>query len=270
MSNLENYEGTALDTSLFTDETEVQPEGIEETQTEEPVVETVATEGETPAGDTTVIETEPSTPQRYNIDGVGEFTADEIREMRNGGLRQSDYTRKTQELARQREELKDAQELYDYLRANPHLVQAMKEAETNPNSVAFRHAPSAETEMLKQLAYNQKAMETDMKLNALRQKYGEIDEIALFNKASELRTDDLEFVYKALNYNNSQYDERAMIEKAKAELKAELEANKNVVSTTVSTRQNSIPTHGNETLSAEEKRIAAAMGMSESEYAKWK
>ena len=124
--------------------------------------------------------------------------------------------------------------------------------------------------MLRQLAYNQKAMETDMKLNVLRQKYGEIDEVALFNKASELHTDDLEFVYKALNYNTSQFDERAAIEKAKAELKAELEANKGIVSTTVSTHQSSVPAQSSVSLSPEEKRIAAAMGLSDSEYAKWK
>lgn len=270
MSNLESYEGTALDTSMFVEEQEVQPEGIEETQTEEPVVETVATEEEPPAGDTTVEEPELSASQKYNIEGVGEFTADEIREMRNSGLRQSDYTRKTQDLARQREQLKDAHELYEYLRENPHIVQAMKDAEANPSGIAYQNAPTAETEMLKTLAYNQKAMETDLKLNALKQKYGEIDEVALFTKATELGTDDLEFVYKALSYDGSQFNERAAIEKAKAELKAELEANKGIVSTTVSTRQSSVPTTNTTSLTAEERRIAAAMGLSENEYAKWK
>lgn len=264
--NFENYEGTALETSMFE---EVEPAAVENVQTEEPVVETVVIE-ENPVDDTTVVNPEPATPEKYNIAGVGEFTAEEIREMKNGGLRQSDYTRKTQELARQREELKDARELFEYLRANPHIVEAMKQAEQNPQSVAYRKAPTPESELLREIAYNQKAMETDMKLSALKQKYGDVDEVALFQKATELHTDDLEFVYKALNYNKTQLDERSVIEKAKAELKAELEKNREAVGTTVTTRQSSTPTPTQSSLTDQERRIAAAMGLTESEYAKWK
>ena len=270
MSNFENYEGTALDTSMFE---EVQPDEGTDVQTETQADETVATEGEPPVDDSAneVIETtEPPAPETYHIEGVGEFTADEIREMRNGGLRQSDYTRKTQDLAKQREELKEAQELYNYLRSNPHLVQAMKAAEANPNGFATMHAPTVESQMIRDLAYNQKALETDLKVNALKQKYGNVDEVALYTKAAELHTDDLEFVYKALRFDETQYNERAAIEKAKAELKAELEANKEVVSTTVSTHQSSAPPQSKVQLTNDEKRIAAAMGISESEYAKWK
>ena len=103
----ENYEGTALDIS----ELDIQPESTEE-ETEEVVDETAAVEDvDTDNDSTQEAETEGlSEPVKYNIDGVGEFTADEIREMRNSGLRQADYTRKTQELARQREELHNAEE----------------------------------------------------------------------------------------------------------------------------------------------------------------
>ena len=268
MSNFENYEGTALDTSIME---EVQPGDGAETQTENTADETVATEGNSPVSDAAIeTKTTEPTPEKYNIEGVGEFTADEIREMRNSGLRQSDYTRKTQEIAKQREELKDAQELYDYLRANPHLVQAMKAAEANPNGFASMHAPTAESQMLRDLAYNQKALETDLKVSALKQKYGDIDEVALYEKAAELRTDDLEFVYKALSYDKGQFDERSAIEKAKAELRAELENNKTIVSTTVSSQQSAAPVQEKVQLTEQEKRIAAAMGLSESEYAKWK
>ena len=268
MSNFENYEGTALDTSVFE---EVQPEDSMENQTENMADETVATEGDPPVGDAaTETEVTELTPEKYNIEGVGEFTADEIREMRNGGLRQSDYTRKTQEIAKQREELKDAQELYDYLRSNPHLVQAMKAAEANPNGFASTHAPTAESQMLRDLAYNQKALETDLKVNALKQKYGDIDEVALYEKAAELHTDDLEFVYKALSYDKGQFDERAAIERAKAELRSELENNRNIVSTTISSQQSAAPVQEKVQLTEQEKRIASAMGLSYSEYAKWK
>lgn len=257
---LENYEGTALDTTMF--ETEVQP--VEEPAQTETVVETVepAIEGEPTE---TVI---TPTPTSFNVDGIGEVTAEQIKEWKNGNLRQSDYTKKTQELARERAEHKDALELYNYLRSNPHIVQALKSADNNPSSVVGSKAPTVENEMLRQLAYNQKAMETDFKISALRQKYGEFDEIALFNKAAEMRTDDLESVYKIITYDNKPMDEAAIIAKAKAELLAELQANKNSVSTIVDTRQTQ-PVEQKVNLTAEEKRVAAGMGMSESEYIKW-
>lgn len=259
MSNLENYEGTALDTSIL--ELEVQPEGDTEIQTE--AGETVeANNDATPA--TEVIE-ESNEPTVYHVYGVGDFTADEIRELKNSGLRQSDYTRKTQEIARQREELKNAEELYNHLKNNPHLVNALRNAENNPNGYMTSRVPSYDNEMLKDLIYKQRAMETDMRLNALREKYHDFDEVALLQKATELKTDDLEFVYKALNY-----DEGSAVERAKAELKAELEANRENVSTTISTRKSSPVGVETSNLTAQEKRVAAAMGMTESEYAKWK
>lgn len=256
--SFENYQGTALDTSEFID---VQPDEPEVEDTEEVVDGTSVTEDE-PIGDST------DTPSTYDIEGVGSFTADEIKEFHNGYLRQSDYTKKTQELAKQREELNDALELYDYLKRNPAIVQAMQEAEQNPAGVASRTAPTPDNQLLRDIAYNQKAMETDMKLNQLQQKYGEIDadtQIALFQKATELHTNDLEFVYKALKYN----DKNDAVELAKQQLKDEIASNRDSVGTIVSTKQ-SRSTRSVPQLSAEEKRMAEVFGMSESEYAKWK
>ena len=255
--SLENYEGTAIDTSQINPE--VQP--IEEPQQTD-VAETVE-----PTMNEGNIATEPAEPERYNIPGLGEFTADEIKEWKQGNLRQADYTRKTQELARQREELRNAEELFNYVRENPHLIEAMKQAEKGNPPTIQRVSP--EYQMIQEIAYNQKAMEVDMKLSALKEKYGEIDEVALFNKASELRTEDLEFVWKGLMAENDATDIEALKEQLKAELKAELEYDKNSVSTTVGTTQSAQPQRTNITLSADEKRVASAMGMSESEYIRW-
>lgn len=265
--SFENYEGTALDIS----ELDIQPDSTED-QTDEVVDETAATE-ETIDSDSTqeVIDSSDDQPVKYNIEGVGEFTADEIREMRNSGLRQADYTRKTQELARQREELHNAKDLIDYLNSNPHIVEAMKQAEANPNGFATQRAPSAESDMIRQIAYNQKALETDMKLNELKQKYGnDVDEVAVLEKATELGTEDLEFVYKSLAFDRSNSDTRKYIEQAKAELKAEMLQNKDVVSTTVKNKAVDISSTKVSELTPEEKRIAAAMGLSDSEYLKWR
>lgn len=263
----ENYEGTAIDTSMFSaPEVEPSAEPITADDGTEPVIDTQSASA--------AIENEPvitddgqNEPTVYEIEGVGTFTADEIKELQQGNLRQSDYTKKTQDLARQRDELKDAKDLFDYLKANPHLVDAMRQAEQNPNSVVHTASPTYENQMLKDIVFNQKALEADIRMNELKNKYGDVDEIAIYQKAAELKTDDFEFVYKALNYNK--IDAAAIVEQAKAQLKAEIEKNKNSVSTMVGTTQTS-QVQKPITLTDDEKRIASMMGMTEDEYAKWK
>ena len=263
---MNNYEGTAIDPAIF-EEGQQNTEPDQTTGGNEPVV------APQPSGNEPSTQTEPAqtvtTPEKVTIPGVGDFTIDEIKEFRNGSLRQADYTRKTQELAKQREELKDAKELFDYLKGNPYLVDALKQAEQNPNSVAHRAAPTYESEMIRDLTMKQQALETDLKMNALKQKYDNVDEIAIYQKAAELKTDDLEFVYKALNFDNRAVNEQKVIEAAKEQLKNELEKNKGAVSTIVDNKPNSSPVK-NTTLSEQEKSLAAAFGISEEEYAKWR
>lgn len=257
---MENYTGTAIDPAIFE---EIQDNDSVETQSE--VVETDAlTE---PYVEDTTTEAEPTEPVKYNIPGVGEFTADEIKEMKNGGLRQSDYTRKTQELAKQREEMKEAQALYEHLRSNPSLINAIKQAENNPNGVVANNAPTPERQMLRDLAFNQKAMEVDMKVTQLHQKYGDFDESMLYEMATKLNTDNLEFVLKGMLYDDT--SSSTTVKSAKEQLKAELEANRDVVGTVVGTRQQQTKRQTVE-LSPQEKKMAAMFGMTESEYAKWK
>lgn len=255
------YEGTAIDSSVF-EEIGEQPEAVteEETPAEEVAVESV----DSPEGGA-VEEEAPN--DKIIVDGVGEFTAEELKELKQAGLRQSDYTKKTQELARLREEAKDALNLLNHLRSNPDLVEALKTAELNPDKGIYQPA-TRENEMLQELAYNQKSMEVDMKINQLKQKYGDVNEIALFEKAAELRTDDFEFIHKALMYDNNTVDKKALIAEAKKELQAELAANKDGVRTTVSSTSPT-PLKTTRSLTEDELRVSAAMGMSEDEYLKW-
>ena len=259
------YEGTAIDPAIFKEgQSTTEPAQIAEPES----VIDPQTSGNEPSSQNKPAE-DVTIPEKVTIPGVGDFTIDEIKEFRNGSLRQADYTKKTQELAKQREELKDAKELFDYLRANPYLVETLKEAEQNPNSVVHTSAPSYENEMFRDLAMKQRALEADIKMSALKQKYNDVDEIAIYQKAAELKTDDLEFVYKSLNYDNRNIDEQRIIEAAKEQFKQELEKNKGAVSTIVDNKPSSTPVQ-NVKLSDQEKSAAMAFGISEDEYAKWR
>ena len=265
--SLENYEGTAIDMNVFNQtegNTEIEP--MEGTQVEEPEQSGAVETDDSQVDETTANEEETSS---YDIPGVGNVSADEIREWKNGWLRQSDYTRKTQQLASERERLRDAETLFDYVSQHPEVIEAIRQTPTG-NNPAVNNA-SIDRDMLRQVMYNQKSLETDMKLNALKQQYGDIDEVAILNKAAELQTEDLEFVYKGLISDNTvdvDSIRQEALEQAKAELKAELEKNKDVIgNTTVSDKQSSAVQAV--VLTPDQKRVARGMGLSDEEYAKW-
>lgn len=123
---------------------------------------------------------------------------------------------------------------------------------------------------MQQILHNQKAMEIEMKLNDLKSRYGnDVDEVALFQKATELKTDDLEFVYKALQYDNLVAQQSNAVQAAATQMQAEIDANKSAVSTIVGTNQGAVA-RPQKSLTDAEKKVAAQMGISEADYLKWK
>ena len=239
-----------------------------ETQTEPEVVDTTVDDSGATEVQPEEVEVD-NQPDTVHIEGFGDYTLDELKEFKNGYLRQSDYTRKTQELARQREEANEALEVYEYLRNNPHLVNALMQMDNGQvNPVVQKATP--ENAMMQQILHTQKAMEIEMKLNDLKSRYGnDVDEVALFQKATELKTDDLEFVYKALQYDNLVAQQSNAVQAAATQMQAEIDANKSAVSTIVGTNQGAI-TRPQKSLTDDEKRVAAQMGISEADYLKWK
>ena len=136
------------------------------------------------------------------------------------------------------------------------------------NPVVQKATP--ENAMMQQILHTQKAMEIEMRLNDLKSKYGnDIDEVALFQKANQLKTEDLEFVYKALQYDNLVAQQASAVQAAATQMQAEIDANKSAVSTIVGTNQGAV-TRPQKSLTDDEKRVAAQMGISEADYLKWK
>lgn len=263
---------TALDTQTLVDVGLVQPEP-EETQTEEPSsIETNAIDegvAEDPQSEP-IEESIPTPLSEFEIDGIGKVTVDDIKEWRSGNMRQSDYSRKTQELAKQREEVGVAIEVFNYLQQNPYLLEqltALDEKGEVDRSIINKATP--ENTMLRELWFNQKSMELDQKVESLKQKYGEVDETLLYNTAREMKTDNLEMVYKAIAFDNNQVDRASLIEQAKNELRQELQQTRNATQTIVSgkpTQPIGVPV----ALTKEEERMASVFGMSREDYAKWR
>lgn len=202
-----------------------------------------------------------------NIEGLGEVSLDDIKEWQKGYLRQSDYTKKTQNLAMQRAEAQEAIQLYNFLQNNPQVYDKLLELDQpgQLNTSLQRQQP----DMLKELWYNQKSMQIDMQMNYLREKYGDIDEVSVFNKAAELGTEDLEEAYKIVAFDGTGIDRQQMLQELKEELQKELQANRQATRTVVSAgSQRRVENVTN--LTDEEIRVALNMGLTEAEYAKWK
>lgn len=278
-----NYESiTALNSEalefLNNENSETQENGSEEEDFEIEIVDEIGDVSE----ETNQLEEEVATTEEdgievsddqsiteLEIEGIGKVTPEQIMEWRSGNLRQSDYTKKTQELARQREQMHEALELFEHLKKNPQLIEAIAENGDAYTGNVVRTA-TPEHEAIQQIMYNQKSLEVDLKLNDLRGRYGDFDETQLFERATALGTEDLETVLKSMKYETvAGIDEDAIIERAKKQLMAELEAKKSSVATVVSSKSGPV-TKNKITLTKEEQRIADGMGISYKDYVKWR
>lgn len=149
-----------------------------------------------------------------------------IRELVDGNLRHADYTRKTQELAKQREELGDASALWEALRADPIAVLtqlseqagllAEGTAKGTPIKVSpFKSADDIEAEIerrvvarvqdhpsVKEASLDKAKTWLSSEFTRLETEFGyklgEASRKAILQRASSANTDNLELVFKAL------------------------------------------------------------------------
>jgi hypothetical protein len=218
--------------------------------------------------------TEPVIPSKIEIEGIGELDIDEIKQ---GYLRQSDYTQKTQELAEQRKEMDEIQQFYNFFEMNPHLMEILDKAIQEQNIEV--NQPEVVDPNLARI----QELEQKIALVDLKGKYSDVNEQEILAKAQELGVNDLEFVYKALKADTVSPAPTFDIEKLKQELMQELmpslkskaleEAQQELSST------QSIVTGGGNTpptveqpvhLTQDEMKVARMMGMSAEEYHKYK
>jgi hypothetical protein len=190
--------------------------------------------------------------------GDEELTIDEIKK---GYMRQSDYTKKTQELAEKRKETQHAIDVYERVKNDPELaiqkLNALEEKELEIDELKSRIA----------------SVELDKELTLLKVKYPDFDDVTVLNEASRLGLNDLEFVYKATRTlptsQENKIDENALRIQLKKELLEELKT-ASVPTTIVSTSNGEPIGNTAKQLSARESNIAKAMGLSDAEYLKWK
>jgi phage I-like protein len=269
--NLDQYRAMKAQEQEDTTQTEVQPNaqteqvptepvqpGVQETPQNEPTPPSTGTE--TPA------QNEPSadpTPQFFEINGEQVS----LEELQKGYLRQSDYTRKTQEVSRKQREIQQAQALFEQLNQNPEVAQQIG---YNPQEASYQ----ALQDELADLRLQQE-------ITTLSTKYPDFNADAVIDFAVARNLPNLEDAY-LLNKQYSQFTQPPAtpvvpqqqpqaidVEALKAQLRAELQAEMNT-STIINGSGTAPTTQADVVLTDAERRVARGMGMSDAEYAKWR
>ena len=170
------------------------------------------------------------------------------------------------------EQTQSALELYKYLEQNPHLVQAMRNVDAKGYENLNNFVPDELTKKVKEMEEYIEEQRYNNYVNGLKNKYSDFDEDKVLEYAEKHDVLNLEIAYKAMKLESIKEPDMEEIKaKVKEELLNELKQNSLETQSIVGgISQKPINQEETVNLSNRESRIAKAMGMTPSEYAKWR
>ena len=238
----------------ITDNTEAPSEPVEE-----PVSDSVDEVEETP------VET---TPEPYNPND------EELRRLyeERFGVQEEEDEKEEDDTPVYDEKTQSALELYKYLEQNPHLVQAMRNVDMEGYKNLNNFVPDELTKKVKEMEDFIEEQRYEKYVNGLKNKYSDFDEDKVLEYAEKHDVLNLEVAYKAMKAENvKEPDIEELRKQIKEELLNELKQNSLETQSIVGgISQKPIKQDDTVNLSNRELRIAKAMGLSPSEYAKWR
>lgn len=170
------------------------------------------------------------------------------------------------------EQTQSALELYKYLEQNPHLVQAMRNVDVEGYQKLNNFVPDELTKKVQELEEYIEEQRYNQYINTLKNKYSDFEEEKVLEYAEKHDVLDLEIAYKAMKSDSvKEPNIEELRRQIKEELLNELKQNSlDAQSIVGGISQKPIKQDDTVKLSNREERIARAMGMSSSEYAKWR
>lgn len=200
---------------------------------------------------------------------TNELSKDEIKELYEKHFKEENNQNNQPEYD---EETQNAIELYKYLEQNSHLVQAMRELDAKGYQELNKYVPDEITKELNELKDFKAELEYREYIKDLKSKYSDFDEDEVLKYAEEVDVLNLEVAYKAMKSEKAKEPNiEELREQIKKELLEELKQNSiNTQSLVGGVNQKPINNNDNVRLSGREERIARAMGLTPSEYAKWR
>lgn len=217
---------------------------------------------------------EPEAPiepevQMFDIDGK-QVSIDELK---SGYLRQSDYTRKTQELRRKERDAQQALKTLEQLQSDPYVAKAFADEfnipTLNPEVRAVREMQDKYYDLLIETQFRE-----------MHEKYGDFDEQEVIDVAIQGKIEDLDMAYhvsKARKGGGSQESDQSFAQLNADELRKQIreevlrELRASADTSSVIDSRGATQVRSNEPqLSPDEARVARAMGMDVTEYARWR
>lgn len=220
---------------------------------------------------------DPTLPETIMIEGVGEVN---IEELKNGYLRQSDYTKKTQEISNQRKEAKEALELYQKIQSDPQMAQMIKDN----GAVALPSNADPTTAKINELETKLYDMMVEKDVEILATKYQDFDVKNVLQLAIDknLELEDAYHVWKGSSKTEkkaveketptpSQLDLESEKERIRKEVRAEIEAEKKSTRTTITSQSSQQPATAEKSkLTPGEDKVRRGMGISAEDYVTWR
>lgn len=208
-------------------------------------------------------EVKDALPAKISIEGIGEV---DIEELKQGYLRQSDYTKKTQEISNQKRELNDAVILHDFFKKNPEVAKLV--AEKAPTLVGKF---SEEGQKVKELESQLELMRKKTEIAELS-KNKDFNLVEVENLMENRGLQNLSDAYKIWKVEKGNVDdtkpaidEKELIRKLREEILAEINTDTRSI----------IGAGGGEDIKTKEltdaeKKVARNLKMSETEYLRYK
>lgn len=253
--NIEQYRAAKAQIEKETQETE-------QTQTQEkPIVKQEET--------TDTTQTKESLPEKIELEIDGQKVEVQLDELKNGYLRQSDYTRKTQEVSKKSKELEDAVVLYEYLKSNPQIAKKIVEGSDGATQTSSVDPVNAKIKALEETITN---MVVENEVVRLSGKFKDFDVEQVMKVAQDKQLSNLEDAYHLWKQGKGTVgapDIESLKAQIKADLLKEMEAERNT-DTIINTKGVPATNTTVRELSTAEKKVAKNMGLTEAEYSKWK
>lgn len=234
----------------------------------QPATQTTPPQTEVKPIETKTVETTPATPvvpDKITIDGVGEVSLDELK---NGYLRQADYTRKTQEVSRKSKEVEQAVAVYEKLKQNPEVTQQLFQQGQVP--------PTLDPTQMKVVELENKLydMMLEREIETLQGKYKDFEVREVLQMAQSKNITNLEDAYllvKSQKPTESPQSLEEVKKQLRQELLKELEQERTATQTIITSGDGgAVVQDKTPTLSDAEKKVARMMKLSEADYVKWR
>lgn len=216
-----------------------------------------------------------STPDKILIDGE-EVNLSDVKEWKNGYLRNSDYTKKTQEIASTRREYESAKLELEELKRNQPIIENNNQ-QSNLGIPKFLQAPQKK---IQELEARIQELSIQQEVRDLQSKYSDFDAREVMQLAYDERINSLENAYhihksrKPKQEDNKQptIDMEQIKKEIREQLLKELEDERTSTRTSISTRDSSTRniTSDEPILTMQEKKTAKAFKMTDAEYYKYK